>query len=334
LSVLQADFSVEDGKRRRLDEEVSKARSKAAGIFTQAQEQEEVEFRMRTMENRLDTSYLRYSNNLTRLVALRSEIDELRKQRFTFRDVIRKGKQERAGKDEAIGRLISESNEAYSRRDGLKMRLTQIRTAERKSIREYQETLTRLNDRIETQTVPKGHHPTLQPALSSTPSQVGNSSDQTDELAIMTESAQTGISGLLQVTGFQNVDEMVREADHLERENFSLYNFVVESGSINAKIQEELENLQKRKDELDRIAAMTDEEQSIHLESLTNQITEISHELDQSRICFQQETDEFKEVYERMQTLFEGSRCSWTECPDGKSNVSVTNIMWILQTLE
>ena len=79
LSVLSADYAAEEQKRKALEEEVSKARSKAGGIFAQTRENEEIQGKIRTMENRLDKSLVRYNQNLTKLAEKRAQLDELRK---------------------------------------------------------------------------------------------------------------------------------------------------------------------------------------------------------------------------------------------------------------
>ena len=63
LGVLSADFSAQDQKRRVLEDEVSKARSKAGGIFAQSHENEEIQARNRTMEKRLYKALFRYKKN-------------------------------------------------------------------------------------------------------------------------------------------------------------------------------------------------------------------------------------------------------------------------------
>ena len=117
LSILSADLAAEEQKRKKLEEDVSKANSKAGGLFQQSKENEELQAKLRTIENRLDKALVRYNNNLTKLSGLRSQIDELRKDRFTFREVIRNTENDRQKKDQEIGNLISNSNDAYSRRD-------------------------------------------------------------------------------------------------------------------------------------------------------------------------------------------------------------------------
>ena len=84
LSVINADLAAEEQKRKKLENEVSKANSKAGGFFKQSKENNELQACLRTVENRLDKALLRYNGNLGKLSDQRSQIDELRKNRFVL----------------------------------------------------------------------------------------------------------------------------------------------------------------------------------------------------------------------------------------------------------
>jgi DNA repair exonuclease SbcCD ATPase subunit len=334
LSVLQADVSVEEGKCRRIKEEVSRARSKAGGIYTHAEEKESVLARMRRTENRLNMSYTAYNHHLTTMVSLRSEIDELRKQRATFREIMRNTKADREGKDGRIGALISESNDDYAHRDLLKRRLTQVQLAEKQYAEEFQESIGQITERIEMQRVAKNRPPVADPMMTASDSQIGSSSDQIDELMTQTEVMQTAINQALAALHFPTTDALLKDADQLERENFSLYNFVVESAAVNLALQEEIEGLGRRKDELDRLAEMTDEEQSAHLAVLTKQIAATSKNLTETQGLFERESEEFREIHDKIERLFNLVGGSWDDSPDQKSGMSQQNTPFVLSTIE
>jgi chromosome segregation ATPase len=334
MSVLQADVSVEEGKCRRIKEEVSRARSKAGGIYTHAEEKESVLTRMRINENRLNRSYTAYNSHLTKLLSLRSQLDELRKQRATFREIMQDSKADGESQYDRIVTMISESNDAYADRDLLKRRLTEVQLAERQIQEEFQENITEITERIEIQRVTKNRPRMADHVMTTSDSQIGSSSDQTDDLAAQTDIMQTAISQTLGALHFPNTDALVKNADQLERENFSLYNFVVESASINFGIQEELEALSKRKEELDSIAQMTDEEQSAHLAVLTKQIASTSEHLTDTQGVFRRETEEFEEIHTKMERLFSLLGGSWADSLDQKPGMSQSNAPFVLSTLE
>jgi small-conductance mechanosensitive channel len=187
---------------------------------------------------------------------------------------------------------------------------------------------------IELERVSRNHLRVPERQVSIVDSQCGSGSDQTDGLLAQTESMSSNIAQVLSTVDFHNLEEMIAAADQLEQENFSLYTCVVESGAANAGIRDELERMQQRRQELERLAEMSDEEQAAHLAELTTQITAASKDLSESRSVYESEIGEFREVYDRLTDLFNSSGCSWQNAPDEKTTVSQTNVMFVLSEIE
>jgi chromosome segregation ATPase len=286
------------------------------------------------MENRLDKSLARYNNRLRKLSEMRARIDELRKSRVNFREVLGKAKNDRAEKERRIGDLISESNKAYSRRDGLKMQLVQMKAAEKEAIRQDEERILRLRERTAAMKITKGHpKPSPEPIMPQA-SQIGSSSDQQEEITVLTESYHTSTTQTLDLLHFTDVDDLIAHARELERENFSLYNFVVENGVIRTELQEELESLREKKAELDGMCDLSENEQSVRLSELTEKLNAVSEELAAGESQLEREREEFQEIYTKLEDLFNTLGCSWEGSPDMKEAVSDLNAMWCLGLIE
>lgn len=334
FSILSADYKEEDKKRKKLEEEVSKARSKAGGIFAQARENEEIQSQLHTMENRLDKALTRYNNNLTKLAAMRSQLDEYRKDRFTFIDVIKKAKSDKEVKDQQMSQLISVSNDAYSKRDQMKMQMAQIKSAEKEDIMVHDQEITRLNQNIESQKITQGHSRDPQMPISSTNSQIGSQSDQQEELTALTDSMQTSNMQILDMLHFKDVNELIEEAEKLERENFSLYNFVVEHGATRTELQEEIDRLEIQREQAIDKSNLTEEQQTEQLKELTKQINEYSVKVKSLRESHEKNKGEFKKVYDKLEHFFNKLECSWDDSPDEKSHITTGNAMYALVTIE
>jgi len=334
LGVLSADFSAQDQKRRVLEDEVSKARSKAGGIFAQSHENEEIQARIRTMENRLDKALVRYNQNLTKLSEKRAQIDELRKDRFTFREVIRNAENERKKLDKEMADLITESNEAYSERDRMKMELVALKTTEKEDLMNYEKEMERLNQTIEGQRMASNRPHDQQQSVPSISSQVGNSNDAPDELNKYTEEYQGKINKTLELLQMKTVDQLFSEAEKLERENFSLFNFVVEHGATRTKLQEEILSLENQRDAILSKSHANEIEQSAELTQLTEEISEYQKQLEEIEVEKVKSETEFSAIYSEIEELFNLLGCSWTESPDEKSTVTPTNALFALTQIE
>lgn len=334
LSVLSADFAAEDQKRKRLEEEVSKARSAAGGVFAQARENEALLKDLHTMENRLDKALMRYNSSLTKLSAMRSQIDEIRKERNTFRSVIRKAIEDRQAKDDEMNRLITNSNQAYADRDRLMMELVQLKSAEKEDVQNYESELTRCEQRIENQIITQ-NHPRNQPLpIPSRDSQIGSTSDGQDELVALTDQLTTNTSQILDSLGFANADEMIKEAQRLESQNFSLYNFVVENAALRTDLQDQLDQLyDTEKDLLDQ-SEMTEDQLNGKLQEITKNINLTDHELSELKQQHKAEKAEFREIYSKLEDLFNTLGCSWADSPDEKESITTANAMFVMTTIE
>lgn len=334
LSIISADYNAEETKRRRLEDEVSKANSRAGGFFQQSRENAELQARLRTMENRLDKALVRYNRNLAKLADMRARIDELRKDRFTFRDVIRNAEIQREKTDQEINNLISTSNEAYSERDRRKMELVRLKTAEKADVKAFEEKLARLNQTIEGQKIAQSHPMNQHAPLPPTNSQIGSQSDQQEELTQLTEQYQVTIQRTLDLLSMQDVPELFSEAEKLERENFSLYNFVVEHGATRTRLCEEIEGLELQKNALLAQADTSEVQQSEQLEHLTSDIQEVDKELAEITAKKEQNEEEFSSVYSEIESIFNMLNCSWADAPDGKATITSSNAMFCLSLIE
>ena len=335
LSLLTADVNAEEAKKRKLEEEVSKENSKAGGFFQQSRENEQLQARCRTMENRLDKALVRYSKNLTKLAEIRSRIDELRKERFAFKEIIRTAEVQKDREDQEITRLISNSNEAYSERDRKNMETLRLKTAEKTDIKAFEEKLARLNQTIEGQKISQSHPPVPQQPLPSMSSQLGSQLDQDQEgLVQMTEQYQIAIDRTLDIMEMKDIEELFDEAERIERENFSLYNFVVEQGATRTKLQDEIDGLELQRDSLLAQREDNELEQSEELQELTGNIQEVDMELADVRHEKEKNMEAFASIYKGIESMFNMLECKWSDSPDGKAGISPTNAMFCLSSIE
>ena len=334
LSVINADLAAEEQKRKKLEEEVSKANSKHGGFYKQSKENQELQARLRTMENRLDKALLRYNANLQKLADQRHRIDELRKNRFTFRDVMRKQEKERQERDSQMAELISTSNQAYSERDRMKMDLVTLKQAEKEDIKNFDEEYSRLTQQIEGQRITQSRPRDQQQAVPSLNSQLGSQSDQQEELTQQTDQLQEIITQTINLCGFDSHEELIRAADQIEQENFSLYNFVVEHGSQKSKLQDEIDLLQLQHTKLLQQIESNDSEQKDDLEDLTENIKHADEDLVEIKEQEAKNKSEFQAVYEEIGNLFNTLECSWDNAPDESQTVSPSNAMFCLSQIE
>jgi small-conductance mechanosensitive channel len=83
LSQLSQDYANEEQKRKRLEDEVLRARSRVSAVFPQTPECSDLCDRLMVMQSKLENAQSKYSENLDTLTNLRAQLDRLRSERFT-----------------------------------------------------------------------------------------------------------------------------------------------------------------------------------------------------------------------------------------------------------
>jgi chromosome segregation ATPase len=288
---------------------------------------------MMMMENRLNKALVRYNTNLGRLADLRSQIDELRKDRANFRQMIRDACSTQEKKDGQMATLISESNNTYAERDRRKMELARLQAAEKSDVQAYEQRVELLNQEITNQKAaqnrPVGHQTMDQQSESATAP-----SDQQEELSELTEQLHRTNQRTLDLCEMRSVNELFAEAERLEQENFSWLNYVMDRGAARARLEQEIEGLEMQRNVLFIQAEAGEEQQSAILDRLTKDIQQVEAELNALTSRKAEDEAEFREIYTDIGALFTDLGCSWDEAPDGKTTVTPGNSMFCLSGIE
>ena len=334
LSVISADYQAENQKRDNLETEVSKLRSKVGGSFAQYRENEEKDAKIRTMENRLDKALVRYNQNLTELSKKRDEIDQLRKDRMTFREVIKKTKEDSQTLNETIQNEIKQSNDYYTSRDRYKMAIQELKEKEKIDIENHNKDMERLSQMLESQKISASRPQEQQQSVPMIISQSGSTMDGTDEITKQTEAYQKTIDTTLELLGMKTTDELFDAAQSIERENFSLFNYVVEHGANKSKLQDDISALDLQLDTLHAQAQATEEDQARQLEKITEDIETTKKDLESIKAEDEKGQEEFTGLFKEIDELFGILGCSWENSPDEKQTTTQSNALFALASIE
>lgn len=334
LGILQADFKAEDDKRKRLEEEVSRARFKCGGLYAQTKENEGIQNRLHNMENRLDQAFNRYNKHLRKLESLRLEIDELRKQRFAFVQIYSQTIQDEKAKDEQISSLISASNDAYQMRDNLKNEIIELKNTEKQHRIKFEQEINRYTQMIEGQAVLARHPRNEQIPIPSISSQSGSSADQQEELQKETEKMTQLVDQTLKNTGTGTIEELFEKFSALESENYSLFSFVVEHGAEKTRLMEEIQDLEAKNHKLNMETQIIESEQNLKLQELTATMEDTERQLEESKATWESNKERMEYLYKEIETLFNELGCSWDNSPDEKNYVTSVNALFCLSQIE
>ncbi|EAY23663.1 hypothetical protein TVAG_120000 [Trichomonas vaginalis G3] len=334
LGILQADFKAEDDKRRRLEEQVSKARSKAGGMFAQAKENENIQFKVHTVENRLDQALNAYNKQLQKLEASRTQIDELLQERRNFDEVYGILDKEQTRNADNIASLIDQSNKSYTIRDQKKIDLVILQKEEKQDQAEDEAELNRLNQMIEGQSLLAMHPHTEQQPIPSLSSQSTNQTDQQEELQKEIDTRSALVNQIITENKCQKLDELFNKLSDLETENYSLFNFVVQRGAEKSSIIDEIDALTQRSGELDANVELTDEQQNAKLKVLAENMEKTEKQIAELSDVKDSNDKSIKSVYDGLEDLYKELDLPWDNSPDEKKHVTPLNAMFCLTQIE
>lgn len=334
LGILQADFKAEDDKRRRLEEQVSKARSRAGGMFAQAQENENLQFKVRTIENRLDQALNAYNKQLKKLDASRTQIEELIQERQNFNEVYGKLDKEQTRNADNIASLIDQSNKSYTIRDQKKIDLVLLQKEEKQDQAEDEAELNRLNQMIEGQSLLAMHPHAEQAPIPSLSSQSTNQTDQQEELQKEIDTKSSLVNQIITANKCQKLDELFDKLANFENENYSLFNFVVQRGAEKSSLIDEIDALTQRSSELDSNVELTEEQQNAKLKVLAEQMENTEKGLATHSAIKDTNDAQIKKVYESLEELYVTLELPWDGMPDEKKHVTPLNSSYCLTQIE
>ena len=239
LSTLKADVDAEAQKLSKLEDQASKARSKAGGMFAAATENQQLASKQLTMENRLQQVYNKYNSNLRILESYRSDADQFRKDRIQIEYVLNQKKAIREKADSDLQKLISKSNDMYTERDALKMDTVTLKNTEKDDISNFQSEMTRYNQTIEAHKINQNRPIDAQPSIVSTNSTMGSQADEESPIETQIKQSLQTINSVLKIGQADNLEQLADKVDEIERENFTLYSFVVEHSARLAELQQQ-----------------------------------------------------------------------------------------------
>ena len=308
LAQLTQEYQAEERKRRKLEEAVMKARTKANGAFQRTQENDDLHSKLDTMRAKLDSVQQKYRGNLETLAEMRAHLDVLRRDRYEV------------APDSTTSSVVSqeEIEEQEHERGEDKPTGPRLTAEARAELEEYQRELDKH--------MVRGQRP--QSSLIST----GRGDDglvvqRTDRHLMM-------IQSILDRLSLPDLPSLFSKAENLERENKEYYKYITENDEAKRALEEEIAQLEKQYRELMTERESNEEEQRSELDKLNAEIADVQSQLAEIETQKHKDEVEFSEVYSEIEQLFNALECSWDDSPDEMTNVTTQNVMFALSTIE
>jgi predicted nuclease with TOPRIM domain len=307
LTQLSQEYAVEEQKRKKLEEEVIRARSRASGTFPRTLECEEIRDRIRQIQGKLSGVESNFKEHLDGLAALRRRIDAQRAERI----------EQRRSKRKSTPPPPPEPSVELE----LPKQLIRLTEGERQALLRYQreaEKFTRLSAARRT----------------SGSLTVEHSDPSPGEIITETEGYQIGIRKILDTLQLNSLLDLFVEAERIEKDNRETYLFIAENDEERRRMIDEIGELEQKYKKLSAGKEERERELMSKLAKLNLDLLAMHEELGNIAEQKQRDAVEFSVVYAGIEELFNALQCLWDDSPDGSMTVSATNALFALGSIE
>lgn len=324
LSQLSADYALEDKKRRKLEDELTKARKNATNNYYHGDsESDEIQTRIQTMESRLEKAQLQFNSNLQKLSILRNQLTEARKSRLNDNLSIDQTDMEENENESEIEKSSESAN------SNLVNDILELQPNEKEEIANYLKYCEQFSQTISATSRRKN---AANQISSSIPQNL--MTPQISEIVKQTEGCQLVINKILSATSMKDVSQLLTEAEDLEKENKRLYNSIIICSQAKDELIEDISILENQYNDLINHRNATEEDQRKEIQKITAEISDVQKELDQTEEKRAKEEAIFAPVYFELENLFNALECSWDDWSGAKNTVTSANAMYALNAIE
>jgi hypothetical protein len=298
LSQISQEFANEDARRRKLEDQVIRARSRLPGTLETNLESEDVKVQLKVLQDELDVVQSKYYENLELLSYFRSQLDRFMKDRL-----------------EPAKPIHPEADSSFVEIG----KLTDIEKAELANYEKDRERFTKNSSSRRMQSSISSHD--------ASPGKSDRDSQDTDNYCEMLRLTANTL-------GFSSIPELFAEAESLDRENRELSEWMEQHEKLVGTLMDEIATLEQQYTEVSADADTTEESQKMTLEVIMADIANIQRQ--SSEITTQKVKDEreFSQIYSDLEEIFDALDGHWENAPDGAKSVTSENVVFVMDLIE
>ena len=210
---------------------------------------------IKILENRLDKALVKFNEALAQNKALRTEIDNLRRERVVFDQIYKKLEKELGEKKKEMANVIEISNIAYEARDQAQNEITALRAQSDREQSSFEDELQALNHVIDSdaklhlqlrrQSILRANAHLEQ--INAMKAKKAKTQMTMMEKKVSKQSKvqtyEEAFQKIKEATGTSDIDELVNNFIVSEEQNFSLYNYLNDLSRESEKLDEQIEEI-------------------------------------------------------------------------------------------
>ena len=230
-------------------------RRNMGGVNAARENTRNVDKQIKILENRLDKALVKFNEALAQNKALRTEIDNLRRERVVFDQIYKKLEKELQEKKREMTNVIEVSNVAYEARDQAQNEIAALRAQSDREQSIFEDELQDLNQVIDSDA--KLHLQLRRASIlranahveqinamraKKAKSQISQVKDKVSKQSKV-QSFEEAFQKIKEATGTSDMDELVKNFIVSEEQNFSLYNYLNDLSRESEKLDEQIEEI-------------------------------------------------------------------------------------------
>lgn len=304
---------------------------------------------VRVLENRLDKALIKYNEALSRNKALRSNIDDLRREKNVYDGIYKKLERDLNDKKRVMADIIEMSNQSYEARDQSEHEIELIKRQMREREELWEAELKQLNQKLASfERVQRlmaedyrggmdmQEEAALKKKVNAGGWKLGVAKAQVADKKEQNESYEEMFLRIRQVTKITDIDVVVDTFIEAEDRNFSLFNYVNELTMEVEKLEEAIgEHQAELEKELDDDSNMNTRSKKI-IKGLEDKLVKTEAKAEHYEAKLRQITEEMDVTYNVVESLFGRLGCEQLANTEilGSGGVGESNIMLYLGVIE
>jgi len=306
-----------DAKIREWERKIKNQHKNMGGVHMSSQHTVQTQKTLRTLENRLDQSKTKFNSILTDNGRMRDEIESLRVERTRFDMLYKKLDKELTALRRQKGQVIEESTQAYDARDDAQQKMIILKEKADKDLQQHNAEMKELlrvidHDRhLRDFMGIKGQERQEDPQLvawrqrKETLESERKKESQEDSV----ETYEAAFERIKEMTGLENLDELVRRFIEVEDKNFALFNYVNEQNNEIESLNEDMETIRTEIEMFKLQGTELEEQRRKILKELEDKQNYCSKEADESEKKHKEISKIIDQLRRGIESLFNKINC-------------------------
>lgn len=335
-------------------DQILEQKARVGGVNAAQVNNQLIQKQIKVLEHRLDKSLMKFNETLCQNKALRTKIDEYRRERVVFDVIYKKLERELHEKKKEMAAIIEDSKNAYQARDKSQTEMQTLQQHADKERAEFESDFKELGDLIKQQQAMleqirlKQFERTTEEKTSTSLTLEERSNEHRDGLLGGSKdknvplsqekihSYEESLMKIQEATGIYDINEIVTRFLEAEEQNFSLFNYVNDINSEIERLEHSISDMRHQIEKYRGQGMSTDTQRKKTLRDLEEKLVRTDKKAEEYDARYQQAVRTITQLKNGIQSIFTRIGAATTSVDEmlGNQGVTESNMMQYLGIIE